>query len=83
MLMNRAPHPNAARVFANWLLTKNGQTAYSTGMFHATRRLDVPTDHLPAEGRLRPGGTYWPSYMEESVTQPPELSGLLREQFGS
>ena len=28
-LLNRAPHPNAARVFVNWLLTKPAQTAWA------------------------------------------------------
>ena len=28
-LLNRAPHPNAAKVFINWLLTKEAQTAWA------------------------------------------------------
>ena len=28
-LLNRAPHPNAARVFVNWLLTKEAQAAWA------------------------------------------------------
>ena len=28
-VMDRAPHPNAAKLFANWWLTKEGQTAYN------------------------------------------------------
>ena len=28
-LLNRAPHPNAAKVFINWLLTKPAQTAWA------------------------------------------------------
>ena len=28
-LMNRAPHPNAARVFINWLLTREAQAAWA------------------------------------------------------
>ena len=27
-LMNRAPHPNAAKVFINWLLSREGQTLF-------------------------------------------------------
>ncbi|NIO08742.1 MAG: extracellular solute-binding protein, partial [Deltaproteobacteria bacterium] len=27
-LINNAPHPNAAKVFINWLLSKEAQTAY-------------------------------------------------------
>ena len=47
MLLNKNPHPNAAAVFLNWVLTKEGQTAWSKAMEHVSRRLDVPTDHLP------------------------------------
>jgi ABC-type Fe3+ transport system substrate-binding protein len=32
VLINKAPHPNAAKVFINWLLTKDGQTAFSTAV---------------------------------------------------
>jgi iron(III) transport system substrate-binding protein len=81
-LMNQAPHPNAARVFINWLLGKDGQTAFSTALLQASRRLDVPTDHLEPETLAKPGRKYWQSYLEEYQTQPPELASLLRDTFG-
>lgn len=40
-LMNRAPHPNAARLYINWLLTKQGQEAWSRSLESNTRRNDV------------------------------------------
>ncbi len=49
-LVNRAPHPNAAKVFANWLLSKRGQTAWAGIALEASRRLDVtegPADRKP------------------------------------
>jgi iron(III) transport system substrate-binding protein len=48
-LFNRAPHPNAARVLVNWLLSREGQRAYVQYFDEASRRLDVgsPTDRLP------------------------------------
>ncbi|MEK7217052.1 MAG: hypothetical protein AAB289_15820, partial [Chloroflexota bacterium] len=36
-----APHPNAAKVFFNWLLTKDGQTAYVKSTQENSRRSDV------------------------------------------
>jgi ABC-type Fe3+ transport system substrate-binding protein len=40
-MMDRAPHPNAAKLYINWLLSKAGQTDWgATG--HNSRRLDVP-----------------------------------------
>ena len=38
VLMNRAPHPNAARVFINWLLGKEGQTIWSVTLNQASRQ---------------------------------------------
>jgi ABC-type Fe3+ transport system substrate-binding protein len=81
MLLNQAPHPNAARVFVNWLLTQEGQLAFSTAMNAPSRRLDVPTDHLPAEVIAKPGVRYATLYKEEQVAVPPELGALLRELF--
>lgn len=41
--IKNAPHPNAAKVFINWLLSKEGQELYSKAQGQATRRLDVDT----------------------------------------
>ena len=39
---NKAPHPNAAIVFANWLLSKEGQTAFTSKVRDEnSKRLDV------------------------------------------
>jgi iron(III) transport system substrate-binding protein len=41
-LFNKAPHPNAAVIYLNWLLGKEGQAYYSKEGDTASRRLDVP-----------------------------------------
>jgi len=46
-LFNRARHPNAAKVYINWLLSKEGQTAFVRATGYISARLDVPTDHTP------------------------------------
>jgi iron(III) transport system substrate-binding protein len=38
----KAPHPNAAKVFINWLLTKDTQTHLMKGVQLNSRRKDVP-----------------------------------------
>ncbi len=43
LLMNPAPHPNAARVFINWLLSREGQTAFERIMKIASLRTDTTT----------------------------------------
>jgi ABC-type Fe3+ transport system substrate-binding protein len=79
--MNRAPNPNAAKVFINWVLTRDGQTAWSTALNQPSLRLDVPTDHIRAESVPRPDGKYWRSYFEDFVETPPALSTLFQELF--
>jgi iron(III) transport system substrate-binding protein len=64
-LFNRAPHPNAAKVFINWLLSKEGQQIYANTLDQASRRLDVvsPTDRLPD-----PNVQYPPSVNKEATS---------------
>jgi ABC-type Fe3+ transport system substrate-binding protein len=40
------PHPNGAKVFANWLLGKEGQEIFGRALGQGTRRLDVDTKWL-------------------------------------
>lgn len=53
-VLNRAPHPNAAKVFINWLLSREGQTLFQKvitipGDARNSRRIDVPKDHIQAD----------------------------------
>jgi iron(III) transport system substrate-binding protein len=41
-LLSKAPHPNATKIFINWLLSAEGQTAFSKNTRYNSRRLDVP-----------------------------------------
>jgi len=43
VMIANAPHPNAAKVFVNWLLSREGQDLYTRAHVQATRRLDVDT----------------------------------------
>jgi ABC-type Fe3+ transport system substrate-binding protein len=62
--MNRAPHPNAAKVFVNWLLSREGQTLFQKVMSQPgdarnSRRIDVPKDHVPPDEQRRDGMSYF------------------------
>ena len=63
-LIKGAPHPNAARVFINWFLSRRGQTAMqkSNDLYGElppnSRRIDIPKETLPAENRLIEGRKY-------------------------
>ncbi len=43
---NRAPHPNAAKVFANWIASKEGLEIYARGYGSATLRTDIDDSYL-------------------------------------
>lgn len=45
-LVNKAPHPNAAKLFINWLLSKEGQTLVYRDMGLPSARIDVPTEGI-------------------------------------
>ena len=92
-LMNRAPHPNAGKVFINWLLGKAGQTAWSKAMEQVSRRADVPSDHVPSYMAPKPGARYWVSdyksgdrywvsYAENTSKRTKEEEKILAELFG-
>ena len=49
-VVKNSPHPNATKVFVNWLLSKEGQEVYGKAMGQATRRLDVETKWLTEYG---------------------------------
>ncbi|MGH7834953.1 MAG: ABC transporter substrate-binding protein [Candidatus Binatia bacterium] len=45
-VVKNPPHPNAAKVFVNWLLSKEGQELWSRSILNGTRRADVDTRWL-------------------------------------
>lgn len=79
-LLNRAPHPNAARVFLNWILSKEGLEIYSRGEQAVTLRTDVDESFLPAELIPRPGVKYFDTYdWEWTVTGKEKVRLRLRD----
>ena len=50
VVIKNPPHPNATKVFINWLLSKEGQELYSKALGQATRRLDVDTKWMTRIG---------------------------------
>jgi iron(III) transport system substrate-binding protein len=55
---NKAPHPNAAQVFVNWLASKEGLEIYSRGYSVATLRNDIDESFLDRRIIPRPGINY-------------------------
>ena len=74
-VMNQAPHPNAATVFANWMLSKDGQLAWQKHSDHNSMRMDIPKDMITDPYMVaKPGG----EYMVASLPQYRDVSDLKR-----
>ena len=86
-LMNRAPHPNAAKVFINWLLSREGQTLFQKlisvpGDARNSRRLDVPKDHIAPDEQRRDKMTYFDTDDPDTKDLNPAMK-LLDEILGA
>jgi iron(III) transport system substrate-binding protein len=46
-LMDHAPHPNAAKVFINWMLSKEGQQLWQDAQLEPSTRTDLSTNGYP------------------------------------
>ncbi len=57
-LMNGRPHPNATRLFLNWLLSKEGQTVYAQAAGTESAREDVPKTFAGGGLVREPGKQY-------------------------
>ena len=62
-LLNNAPHPNAAKVFINWFLSREGQITFQKAQFKAgsardSRRIDIPKDYIDRRDRRVKGVSY-------------------------
>ena len=79
-LIKGAPHPNAARVFINWFLSRKGQTAMqkSNDLYGElppnSRRLDIPKEMLSPENRLVEGRKYLDVARHEFTDMTPVLN---------
>jgi iron(III) transport system substrate-binding protein len=61
-VVKQAPHPNAAKVYIDYLLSREGQLALSKAVGLASLRLDVPDDHVEPIFVPKPGVTYQENY---------------------
>jgi len=57
-LVNKAAHPEAAKVYLNWLLSKEGQGLFSKVTGLQSARVDVDTSHIPKGAVRKPDKKY-------------------------
>jgi iron(III) transport system substrate-binding protein len=62
-LLNRAPNPNAAKLFINWFLSREGQSSVQkvsdNGAHVNSARIDIPKDDVDPGNRLVAGRAYF------------------------
>ena len=76
-LVNRSPNTSAARLFANWLLTKHGQQLLSTHLMQNVRRADVPL--VDPTAVVRPGQFYFKSNDKRGFAEVRKTRTLLKQ----
>jgi len=77
-VLNRRPHPNAAKLYANLLLSVEGQTSWAKQSGgRNSRRSDVPLGD--PEAALKPGIKYIQSQTEKMVAQRQAMAKLSKE----
>jgi iron(III) transport system substrate-binding protein len=78
-LPTRGPHPNAARLYANWLLTQQAQTIFVRETELNSRRLDVPPADPEAVTDPTRMDQYFDAALEESVPISDRMQELARQ----
>lgn len=83
VLMNRAPHPNVARLFINWQLSRAGQISFQEIMNTPdvqmeSMRIDIPKGPVPEQYRRKEGINYILMDTPERADDEP-VGALLKE----
>jgi iron(III) transport system substrate-binding protein len=72
-VVKNTPHPNAAKLYLNHLLSNEGQAAWSKASGLASLRRDVPRDHIPEILLPQEGVSYQETYREKYVLMRKEI----------
>lgn len=81
-LIDKAPHPNASRLFINWLLTREGQQIYQDATGNHSTRVDVSTGNIHPLRVRQEGIKYFNTISEEYLLSNPEQTRIATEVFG-
>lgn len=82
-VLDRAPHPNAAKVYLNWALSKEGQTVISKSEGLLSARTDVSSEFVDPSVQRQPGGKYFDTITYEYQLKKGEYVAIAKDIFGS
>jgi ABC-type Fe3+ transport system substrate-binding protein len=78
-VLKNQPHPNATRVFVNWLLSRDGQEVFARGMGVGSRRLEIDTKWLKDYGVIAAKDFMTPDQFYKYENQSEEKINKIRE----
>jgi iron(III) transport system substrate-binding protein len=82
-LMNRAPHPNAAKLFINWIAGREGDAIFAKSLLAGSLRTDIKQDWMPSYEIPKPGVKYFDSYGYSFITVEREAAlAKVKELLG-
>ncbi len=79
-MLNKPAHPEAAKLFVNWFLSREGQSLFTKVATEGSRRIDIPSV-LPPDRLPQPGIKYIADDTEEALDMKDQLKTLGREIF--
>jgi ABC-type Fe3+ transport system substrate-binding protein len=79
VLLNNAPHPNAARVFVNWIASKEGLETYARSYGSVPMRNDIDESYLAPYLIPKPGVNYFDSGSWEFLAQVEKTRLRIKE----
>jgi iron(III) transport system substrate-binding protein len=83
VLFNNAPHPNAAKLFANWIASKEGLEVFSRNRGGVPTRNDINEERfLPPEIIPKPGVDYFDAYNWDFVLNQEKIRLRMKELMG-
>jgi len=72
-LVNKAPHPNAAKLFVNWIASPDGERYFASSLLATSVRTDLgKQDWVPDFERAKPGVKYFDAYGYDFITHDRE-----------
>ena len=74
-LIKQMPHPNAAKIFLNWILSREGQTQWQKKTDNNSLRMDIPKDMLTDQNEVPKAGE---KYLNSSLPQYEDVKPVLK-----
>ena len=81
-VVRNAPHQNAIKVYLDYLLSQEGQTAWSKASGLASLRTDVAKNHIPEVLVPEEGVKYQEGHLEKYVMMRSEVVDFLNTVIG-